>query len=407
MNDIRDLFRQNRFEQIEAALNRNDVSAVRRLAMAVRGEYVGAHDGFRDAVAKTLAYIAGTRGPEIGERVGRECIEELQPAGDPPQYAQADLRQRVKAIAAGWHWHATRFSLTEDQEKFTFLLHPCGSGMRLIQEGYYTEGPWGPPLAGKDDAQLTRSRGSSWSTFMNDGFPIYCNHCSEMNHLALARKSATFLVEGWTPARARGLCIQYTFKDITFVPDDFYRRADLPLPVRGQPSTYRQVFSESELIDIQTHPLDKLVDRAESNDLVGARAALDECLLGWRDSIHDVYRRWLSMLWVQVYKTLGDSAFGDVVRATAPDLLAHVRATDLLGWAAFWSIHLRLHSIETNQSGLEFLVGCDSLLQPGILPHEAAWFAQRLNEGLADRHWSDVGQFRAVDQSLLHSGLKQ
>src|ERR1700737_143930 len=98
VTDIGRLFQLNRFEQIESALNYGNVSAVRQLAMAVRAEYVGAHDGFRDAVATTLTYVARSYGPEIGEQVGREAIKKLQPAGDPPQYAQAGLRHRVKAI---------------------------------------------------------------------------------------------------------------------------------------------------------------------------------------------------------------------------------------------------------------------------------------------------------------------
>jgi hypothetical protein len=406
VTDIGRLFQLNRFEQIESALNYGNVSAVRQLAMAVRAEYVAAHDGFRDAVALTLAHISGKFGSVIAERIGRLDIEKRVSGGELPPYGQIHLRERVKAIAAGWHWHATRFSLSEDDEKVTFLLHPCGSGMRLITEGNYRKGPWGPPEAGSIDGRLTRSKGASWSTFMNDEFPVYCNHCSEIAHVGLANGTATFLVEGWTPARAQGICIQHTFKDIAFVPDEFYRRTDLPLPHRGELPRAVRLFTRDELIGIETHPLDKLVDRSERGDNVGARAALEECLVGWRDCIHDAYRRWLSSLWAQVHEILGPDAYEEVVRKTAPDLLGRARGADLPGWAAFWSIHLRLRSISKSTSSYDFLVGHEALLEPGVLPFGATWFVDRLNEGVAERNWTDVGRFSCLEENFLHTSPK-
>lgn len=403
ISDLAAQFQRDRFGQLEALLERGNTRGIRQLAMAVRAEYVPVHDGFRDAVALTLGWLARTYGPETGEQVGRMCVEKLMAAGDPPQYSQAGLRDRVKAIAFGWHWHVTRLTVTEDDDKITFLLHPCGSGMRLIQEGYYAPGKFGPPGAGSENGPLTRSKWATWANFMSEEFPIYCNHCSEMGHMALLNSAATFLVEGWTPLRAKGICIQHTYKDVALVPDEFYRRADLPLPERRErPEVPARLFAPEELIDLQTHPLDKLIDRAERGDLIGARAALDECLSGWRDSIHDVYRNWASKLWLEIYQQLGPGAYAAVIRAIGPDLFRHIRGAEVFGWAAFWSIHLRLRSIAESADACEFTVGQESLLQPGDMPYEPGWFVARLHEGLAERGWSEIGQFSVSGENFVH-----
>jgi len=404
--DIAQLFQKNRFEQIEAALKDGNLPAVRRLAMAVRAEYVDVHDGFRDAVALTLAYVANNFGSDVADRIGQLDVQKRLSGGELPPYGQQDIRQKIRGIAAGWHWHATRFSLSEDEEKVTFLLHPCGSGMRLITEGNYLRGPWGPPEAGSSNPRLTRSKAASWSTFMNEQFPVYCNHCSEISHVGLANGNATFLVEGWTPARKRGLCVQHSFKHAALVPDEFYRRADLPVPTQRLPVKAGRLFSQEELIDIETHPLDKLIARAERGDVTGARPMLDECLIGWRDCIHDAYRRWLSSLWLHIHQILGPKSHEEVIRETAPALLAHARGADALGWASFWSIHLGLVSISRNKSGYEFFVRSETLLEPGDLPCEPRWFVERLNEGLEKRQWTDVGQIRYRNELLVHTGIR-
>ena len=405
IRELASLFAKDRFEQIKEALGSGDTRGVRELAMAVRAEYVPVHDGFRDAASLTLAYLYRTYGLEKGEAMGRACTEKAMPEGDPPQYAQADLRDRIRTIAFGWHWHASRFRLTEDDEKVTFRLLPCGSGMRLIQEGYYQQGPFGPPEAGSPgEGRVPRSKSPSRSNFMTEEFPAYCHHCSEMGHISLKNGISTFIVEGWTPLRSRGMCLQHTFKDVSLVPDEFYRRADLPVPdVREKPTVSKRLFTLEELHEIETHPLDRLlVDRAERGDVEGALESVEECLIGWRESIHDVYCLWPPLLWCEVLQDFGDEALADAVRATVPDLFGHIRGADPAGWASFWSIHLRLRGIQQKEHSIEFVVGEESLFVPDVLPKDFPWFIDRLNEGLEERGWGDVGDFEVEDGDLVH-----
>lgn len=108
------------------------------------------------------------------------------------------------------------------------------------------------------------------------------------------------------------------------------------------------------------------------------------------------------MLWNEVFTAEGEDAFVDAVRATAPDVFAHIRGGDVKSWAAFWSIHLRLWEIREISGGVEFVVGAESILPPDALFRDSGWFVERLNEGLESRGWSDVGEFSAVEENLIH-----
>ena len=66
--------------------------------------------------------------------------------------------------------HPGAFTITEDDEKFTFEMNPCGSGQRLVRMGRY-EGP---------NALGVTQSAHDWS-YGREGFPLYCTHCSFMN----------------------------------------------------------------------------------------------------------------------------------------------------------------------------------------------------------------------------------
>jgi hypothetical protein len=389
-------FTRTRFDQLDDAIRANDIVSVRQLARAVREEYVVAHDGFRDAIAASMSFAVDASTPEEGEALGRRVVEDGLQDGEPRQYAQADFLERLKAIATGWHWHATSFSLTEDDQKFTFHLGPCGSGMRLLLEGAYDgDGAW------------HRSQKPSPSNFMQTGFPMYSNHCAEMTRVALMNGSATFIVEGWTPMRSRGICIQHTFKDLSAVPAEFYERVGLDPPAareRVLPSGNR-LFTQDELDEIATHPLDRLVRKLERGDAAGTLATLEECRWAWKDAIHDIYRLWLGRLWFEIDRTLGHEQFARVLEITGPELIKGIEGKSALEWAAFWSMHLRLREIRRTEDGWDFVVGAESLLQPDEFPNypdSAGEFCRALNRGIRLRHWTETGSFDSEGETLIH-----
>jgi hypothetical protein len=386
-------FAQARFDQIEVAIGAGDAREVQRLGELARAEYVPVHDGLRDVVGATLDFAARATSPEEGEAIGRRVIERsMSSAGDAPQYAQPDLAERVRSIAAGWHWHATRFQVTEDGDKVTFRLDPCGSGMRLELEGRY-DGP---------DGWIRSERGSP-STFMQSGFPMYSNHCAEMTRAGLAAGGASFVVEGWRE-RDCGVCFQHTYKRTDAVPAETYRRVGLEPPAaRPGPSSVKRLFTDEELADLAVHPLDRAAKAVAAGDPVSARAALTECREAWSVSMHGAYRRWIALLWEEVCATIGGDALDGLLAATAPELVRHRRGGRPREWAGFWSMHLGLRSVRERGSRTEFWLDSSAVLEPGTGHVTPDRLCDGLRRGLRERDWRDAGAFDWVEDHIVHA----
>ena len=92
----------------------------------------------------------------IQERFGEDAVAEAWTSGqgrgwqrDVERITRRDRKDIVHALAATWRAHSCSgtgphpgaFTITEDDEKFTFDMNPCGSGQRLVR-------PTSPPATG-------------------------------------------------------------------------------------------------------------------------------------------------------------------------------------------------------------------------------------------------------------------
>ncbi|MCQ3803195.1 MAG: hypothetical protein OXC98_01515 [bacterium] len=389
-----------RFEELIEAVEAGDSGRCRLIADLLKAEYVIVHDGLRNAVARTLAEGIEIAGPKEGEAIGRRVVLDLMGDGEIPQYSQGPIMQRLNNIAAGWHWHATQFELVEEPERFTFILGPCGSGMRLIQEGAY-----------KGGRALPLSVRPTLSTFMSSDYPSYCNHCSEMGHAALRFNKAVFIVEGWTPLREQGICLQHTYKDGHLPPDEFYHRADLPAPDRDRlelkVADPKRWLTDEQLVWIATHPLDRLIQLVESGDREQARELVDECLFGWKEAIHDVYRFWLALLWIEMRDSLGRQVMEDIVRSSGYELLAVLdpRVTPDPGaaWKEYWRCHLRLNDFEVGGGMGVYRNAVEALVDPclGEAGEDAEALVGLISEGI-EGNGRDLGRVFIDSGELVH-----
>jgi hypothetical protein len=358
------------------------------------------HDGFVDASAAALSHVVDVTSPDEGEAIGREAMEEHMRGAWFDQFigshddSPAALRTRIRDIVTTWHWHPSEITVTEDDVRVTVATHPCGSGMRLELRGKY-DGPGG----------WHRSVEGSASTFMESGFPMYCNHCPEMNRAGLLHGATTWLVEGWRPHRApeRQACRQHTYKRLSDVPAEFYERVGLDYPARREtldsPRPAR-LFTEAELVDLAVHPCDRVVRLLERGDADGAHEAAVGAYEGWA-GMHDAYPIWLAILWSTAERRLGRSALTELLERTTPELVASVREGTLEEWTAFWSMHLRLQEIRESRDRWTFVVAGDAVRNGGCSV-SLEELARALDRGVRRRAWTRVGGFAADGELLLH-----
>ncbi len=129
------------------ALDRGDVEQARALCESMKHEWRYLHDLMVEGIGGLISFVQ--------DRLGDDGVADAWTAGqgrgwkrDVGVIDSRDRREIVLALAATWRAHSCSgvgphpgaFTITEDDEKFTFAMNPCGSGQRLVRMGRY-EGP--------------------------------------------------------------------------------------------------------------------------------------------------------------------------------------------------------------------------------------------------------------------------
>jgi len=139
-----------------------------------------------------------------------DCLKEGYDSGFDFLYASMEAMEedasRVSALAQNWHYHQGAFRIEEEEDRFAFILDPCGSGGRMFREEmtkdrfhYSTE--LAPII--EEPHNLT---------FGRENFPLYCVHCASGNRDQFTGKPLIFVVDGHAQLERGMPCRQYVWK---------------------------------------------------------------------------------------------------------------------------------------------------------------------------------------------------
>ncbi len=205
---------------IEAIEAGHDETAV-ELCRAMKSEWRFLHDLMAESMLGLADFVQRRFGEEY---VGEAWTESMERGWrrDVEVIATRERRVVVEALAATWRAHSTSgmgphpgsFTIEEDDEKFTFVLHPCGSGQRLVLRGRYDG----------DDAYGTTEESHDWS-FDRADMPLYCTHCTFMNE-SLPIEWLGYPLYPLDPPEDFGAqpCRWYWYKDPADIPERFWAR---------------------------------------------------------------------------------------------------------------------------------------------------------------------------------------
>ncbi len=140
----------------------------------------------------------------------RECLREGYDSAFGFLYnsmeAFPDDRSRVEALAQNWHYHQGAFRIEEEDDRFVFILDPCGSGGRMVREEMAKDSfHYNTELAPLEPE-------ASDITFNRKDFPLYCTHCASGNIDQFKGKPLIFVVDGHAQMRRGMPCRQYVWK---------------------------------------------------------------------------------------------------------------------------------------------------------------------------------------------------
>ena len=207
------------------AIDAGDLESARRLCGEMKHEWQMLHDLMAAGVLDLVSFIQ----QRLGEDAVGEAWEQSMNRGWRHHHAAIealDRRDLVELLAATWRAHSCSgvgpnpgaFEISEDDEKVTFTMNPCGSGQRLVRNGAYD---------GLPDGGRTREA-HDWS-FDRREFPLYCTHCSFMNESLPIQWSGYPLYPCDPPGDySKDPCTWYWYKDPDDIPERHYE------PLRGR-----------------------------------------------------------------------------------------------------------------------------------------------------------------------------
>ena len=114
--------------------------------------------------------------------------------------------QRVAALAQNWHYHIGAFRLEEEEDRFVFILDPCGSGGRIFREEMHKD----MFHYGTELAPIVQD--SHNMTFQRKDFPAYCSHCASGNRDQFDGNPLVFVIDGHAQMQRGMACRQYVWK---------------------------------------------------------------------------------------------------------------------------------------------------------------------------------------------------
>jgi hypothetical protein len=224
-DELREMARPTMDRAVEA-LDRGDTDAARALCEEMKHEWLMLHDLMVEGVLGLVTFIQDRLGDE-GVRDAWRASNERGWKRHNAAIQRLDRKQLVHLLAATWRAHSGsgvgehpgRFTVSEDDEKVTFTMNPCGSGQRLVRKGLYEREGYG-----------TTNAAHPWS-YDRENLPLYCTHCSFMNEIQPIEWSGIPLYPSDPPDDFhRDPCTWYWYKSPEDIPERHWRRYGLEKP---------------------------------------------------------------------------------------------------------------------------------------------------------------------------------
>ena len=217
--ELREMERRT-VDRLTDAIDAGDAEKAKKIAKRMYNEFLSMHDLYRNWIAATLS--------EVGRRYGDEVLDEVMVDGvrawwkpivnSLPKEPEA-MPAKIKMFAAGLQGHLQPLEITEDDEKVTIKMKPCGSGGRLINEGKYE---------GKD--ALLKIAKPQPLTYGRPDYPVYCAHEYAMEKIDIEENGRPFVVVEPAAKLGREYCSLIVYKDPEKVPLKYYERIGMKKP---------------------------------------------------------------------------------------------------------------------------------------------------------------------------------
>ncbi len=228
--ELHELSRPTMDRAIEA-IEAGDSETAKRLCEEMKHEWLMLHDLMAESILGLTTFVQD----ELGDEGVARAWEDTTTRGwkrHNEAIQSMDRKKIVHLLAATWRAHSASgvgehpgaFTITEDDEKVTFEMNPCGSGQRLVRKGLYEREGYGRTKEAHD-----------WS-FGRKDFPLYCAHCSFTNESLPIQWSGYPVYPSEPPGDySTDPCTWYWYKDKDAIPEKYWNRYGAVKPEPAAP----------------------------------------------------------------------------------------------------------------------------------------------------------------------------
>jgi hypothetical protein len=210
---------RTRLQRAEAALEAGDLEQVAALLDGQRKDWMPWHDFGIVCLEYFYNVALELGGPDYLDELLAQTYEPAFVAGFPRYDAMSD-DELVREIARTWNYHCADFTIQEEDDRFVFVLDPCGSGGRLLRGQVWRDMfHYGEPLSQKMPQPHPIN-------FQRHDAPTYCTHCAASNRAQFKGGPLFFVIDGHAQMQPGQPCRQFSYKKAAA------RRCDPALPAQ-------------------------------------------------------------------------------------------------------------------------------------------------------------------------------
>ncbi len=209
------------------AMQKGDIEEARRIIEYARLEWEVVHDMFSNWAWAFFTYIADTFGEDELEKAYRSILGSYYKSRYDKVMAQ-DVETQLQLTIEGLRGHLMgkdrqgEIKVVEDDEKYTLVLDPCGSG-GVIRQRIAAGREKNPHLFGS----TRKAHPWSWG---KKGVGYYCSHCTMVNEVLSIENYGHPMRVTEFDDNPDAPCRWLVYKDPKKIPAEYYERVGKEAP---------------------------------------------------------------------------------------------------------------------------------------------------------------------------------
>ena len=212
---IDDVFRKSQAamaEDIEKDIENNSFKEAAVKVEEKKEQHLALHDLYLEIIEAIQSMTANIFGEDVLYEALRDTAEKKKFWFE--NVIKLPVEDLVRHSAELLKMHTGHCVIEEDEEKFTFVMDPCGSGGRL----------WRNETKGGLGKTVYTTKKPHPQNLMQKGLPGYCAHCPVWNSLLPVEWFGHPLWVFDLPTEPADACRVHIFKDPGNVPEGYYKR---------------------------------------------------------------------------------------------------------------------------------------------------------------------------------------